>query len=68
MLDAVYAASGAAAVGFLILIAVLTIAQMLGRLIGKPVPSADDFAGFCMAGAVFLGRPTPCAAAATSAC
>jgi TRAP-type C4-dicarboxylate transport system permease small subunit len=55
VLDALYAASGAAAVGFLILIAVLTIAQMLGRLIGKPVPSADDFAGFCMAGAVFLG-------------
>ena len=54
-LDALYAASGAAAVSFLILIAVLTIAQMLGRLLGKPVPSADDFAGFCMAGAVFLG-------------
>jgi TRAP-type C4-dicarboxylate transport system permease small subunit len=54
-LDALYAASGAAAVAFLILIAALTVAQMLGRLIGKPVPSADDFAGFCMAGAVFLG-------------
>ena len=54
-LDALYAASGAAAVSFLILIAVLTIAQMLGRLLGKPVPSADDFAGFCMAGSVFLG-------------
>ena len=54
-LDALYAASGVAAVSFLILIAVLTVAQMIGRLIGKPVPSADDFAGFCMAGAVFLG-------------
>jgi TRAP-type C4-dicarboxylate transport system permease small subunit len=54
-LNALYAASGAAAVVFLILIAVLTVAQMVGRLIGKPVPSADDFAGFCMAGAVFLG-------------
>ena len=54
-LDALYAASGAVAVLFLILIAVLTVAQMIGRLIGKPVPSADDFAGFCMAGAVFLG-------------
>ena len=54
-LDALYAASGAAAVAFLVLIAALTIAQMIGRLIGKPVPSADDFAGFCMAGAVFLG-------------
>jgi len=54
-LDALYSASGAAAVVFLVLIAVLTVAQMIGRLIGKPVPSADDFAGFCMAGAVFLG-------------
>ena len=54
-LDALYAASGAAAVGFLFLIALLTIAQMIGRLLGKPVPSADDFAGFCMAGSVFLG-------------
>src|SRR5207344_1552732 len=54
-LDALYAASGAAAVAFLFLIAILTIAQMIGRLIGKPVPSADDFAGFCMAGSVFLG-------------
>ena len=54
-LDGLYAASGVAAVAFLILIAGLTLAQMLGRLIGKPVPSADDFAGFCMAGSVFLG-------------
>ena len=54
-LDTLYAASGVAAVLFLILIAGLTLAQIVGRLIGKPVPSADDFAGFCMAGAVFLG-------------
>ena len=54
-LDALYAASGAGAVLFLILIAGLTLAQMAGRLIGTPVPSADDFAGFCMAGCVFLG-------------
>lgn len=54
-LDALYAASGAGAVLFLILIAGLTLAQMGGRLLGKPVPSADDFAGFCMAGCVFLG-------------
>lgn len=54
-LDALYAASGAAAVVFLILIAVLTLAQMAGRLIGVPVPSADDFAGYCMAGCVGLG-------------
>jgi TRAP-type C4-dicarboxylate transport system permease small subunit len=54
-LDALYAASGAAAVLFLILIAVLTLAQIAARLLGTSVPSADDFAGFCMAGCVFLG-------------
>jgi len=54
-LDALYAASGVAAVLFLVLIAALTLAQIGGRLIGTPVPSADDFAGFCMAGCVFLG-------------
>lgn len=54
-LDTLYAAAGAAAVVFLVLIGALTLAQMIGRLIGTPVPSADDFAGFCMAGCVFLG-------------
>lgn len=54
-LDGVYTASGAGAVLFLVLIAALTLAQIGGRLIGTPVPSADDFAGFCMAGCVFLG-------------
>src|SRR5688572_8522329 len=54
-LDALYAASGAAAVVFLILIAALTLAQIASRLMGTSVPSADDFAGFCMAGCVFLG-------------
>ena len=54
-LEGLYAASGVAAVLFLVLIAALTLAQIGGRLIGTPVPSADDFAGFCMAGCVFLG-------------
>lgn len=54
-LDAIYAGSGALAVTFLILIAVLTLAQVVARLMGTLVPSAEDFAGFCMAGAVFFG-------------
>ena len=54
-LDAIYAGSGALAVAFLVMIAVLTVAQVCARLMGTLVPSADDFAGFCMAGAVFLG-------------
>lgn len=54
-LDLLYTASGVLAVTFLILIAVLTLSQVVGRLLGTVVPSADDFAGFCMAGSVFLG-------------
>lgn len=54
-LDLLYAASGAVAVLFLVMIAALTLAQVIARLMGTIVPSAEDFAGFCMAGAVFLG-------------
>ena len=54
-LDLIYAASGGLAVSFLAMIAVLTLAQIAARVMGTIVPSADDFAGFCMAGAVFLG-------------
>ena len=55
VLDLVYSASGALAVSFLVMIALLTVAQVVARLLGTLIPSADDFAGFCMAGAVFLG-------------
>jgi TRAP-type C4-dicarboxylate transport system permease small subunit len=55
VLDRVFAASGVVAVAFLMLIAILTIGQAGARLFGTMIPSADDFAGFCMAGAVFIG-------------
>jgi TRAP-type C4-dicarboxylate transport system permease small subunit len=54
-LDLVFAASGGVAVAFLIMIALLTIGQAIARLFGTMIPSADDFAGFCMAGALFIG-------------
>lgn len=54
-LDGLYAASGVLAVFCLVMIAVFTLSQVAARLLGTIVPSADDFAGFCMAGAVFLG-------------
>lgn len=54
-LDAIYTVSGAIAVAFLVLIAALTLAQVVARLFGTLIPSAEDFAGFAMAGAVFLG-------------
>lgn len=54
-LDWIYRVSGAAAVVLLILIGVLTVAQVAARLAGTIVPSADDFATFSMAGSIFLG-------------
>jgi TRAP-type C4-dicarboxylate transport system permease small subunit len=55
VLDLVFVASGGVAVALLMMIAVLTIGQAVARLFGTMIPSADDFAGFCMAGAVFIG-------------
>ncbi len=54
-LDLFFKASGALAVAFLVMIALLTVSQAVARFFGGVVPSADDFAGFCMAGAVFIG-------------
>lgn len=54
-LDLIFGISGGLAVAFLVMIAALTVSQAVARLFGTMVPSADDFAGFCMAGAVFIG-------------
>jgi TRAP-type C4-dicarboxylate transport system permease small subunit len=55
LLDGLYRATGVLAVTCLVLIGALTISQIVARVIGTIVPSADDFAGFAMAGAVLLG-------------
>ena len=54
-LELLYKASGLAAGFFLVAIAVLTAAQISGRLLGLPAYSFDDFAGFSMAASSFLG-------------
>jgi TRAP-type C4-dicarboxylate transport system permease small subunit len=54
-LDWLYRISGVIAVVLLILIGALTVAQMVARLFGSNVPSADDFATFSMAGSLFMG-------------
>ncbi|HUX24648.1 MAG TPA: TRAP transporter small permease, partial [Burkholderiales bacterium] len=54
-LDVLYTGSGILAGVFLILIAVLTLAQIGGRLLDFDAYSYDDFAGFCMAASSFLG-------------
>ena len=54
-LDALYRASGILAGFFLVCIAVMTLAQIGGRLLGFAARSFDDFAGFAMAASFFLG-------------
>jgi len=54
-LEWLYLGSGILAGVFLILIAVLSLAQICGRLLGFAAYSFDDFAGYCMAASSFLG-------------
>ena len=53
-LDKLYAAGGILAAILLVLIALFTLAQVLGRLLGILVPDAGELAGYAMAGATFL--------------
>ena len=55
VLDALYLSSGAVAGFFLILIALLSLAQIVARLLGYAAYSFDEFAGYCMAASSFLG-------------
>lgn len=55
ILDALYAISAGLAALFLVMIAVLIGSAIVGRWFGVLVPSADDFAGYCMAASAFLG-------------
>ena len=54
LIDGIFAASGVLAAVFLLLIGVLVLAQIVGRLFGVLVPSADEFAGYCLAASSFL--------------
>jgi TRAP-type C4-dicarboxylate transport system permease small subunit len=55
MLTAVFRAAGLLAGAFLVIIAVLVIAQIVGRLIGVQVVGADEFARYALAASSFLG-------------
>ncbi|MGE0717710.1 MAG: TRAP transporter small permease [Alphaproteobacteria bacterium] len=53
-LDALYWAGGVAACFFMAGIAILILAQIVGRMSGFLVPSADDLSGYCMGASTFL--------------
>ena len=54
-LDLAYQGSGLLAGFFLVAIAVLSLTQILERLLGVASHSYDEFAGYCMAASSFLG-------------
>lgn len=53
-LDRLFASCGVLAALFLAAICLLVLAQIVGRLFGVLVPSADEFAGYCLAASSFL--------------
>ena len=55
ILDRLFLVAGVLAGVFLVAIAVLVLGQIGTRLVGKVIPSADEFAGFCLAATSFLG-------------
>lgn len=55
ILDLTYRAAGVLAGCFLVAICVIVCAQIVARQLGTIIPSADQFAGFCLAATSFLG-------------
>jgi TRAP-type C4-dicarboxylate transport system permease small subunit len=55
VLDAIYGTAAALAMLLLVAIACLVVAQMASRLLLVMLPGVDDFAGYCLAAATFLG-------------
>ena len=53
-MDRLFAACGGLAAFFLAAICVLVLAQVVGRLMGVAIPSADEFAGYCLSASSFL--------------
>jgi TRAP-type C4-dicarboxylate transport system permease small subunit len=53
----IYKVCGALAATTLCLIAVLILAQIALRLMGKQIPSADDFAAWALSASIFLALP-----------
>jgi len=54
LLDRVYKGAGYVAGAFIVLIALMILAQIIGRWIGVIVPSTEDFAGYFLAASSFL--------------
>lgn len=55
ILNALYQGSGLLAGFFLVWVAILSLTQIVARLLGYGAHSFDEFAGYCMAASSFLG-------------
>ena len=55
LLDGLYAGCGALAAVFVVCIALAILAEIAGRMVGVLIPAATEFAGYCLASAMFLG-------------
>lgn len=53
-LDRLYQGCGVLAAIFIVCIALAILAEIIGRMIGVLIPAATEFAGYCLASAVFL--------------
>ena len=54
-LDRLYRGCGILAAMFIVGIALAILAEITGRMAGVLIPAATEFAGYCLASAVFLG-------------
>ncbi|MFO7855262.1 MAG: TRAP transporter small permease [Paracoccaceae bacterium] len=54
VLDRLFLVCGGLAAFFLAMICVIVLAQIVGRLVGVAIPSADEFAGYCLSASSFL--------------
>ncbi|MDB9895011.1 MAG: TRAP transporter small permease [Reinekea forsetii] len=53
--DRLYLASGYLSGLCIIIIMVVVLAQIIGRLLGFIVPSAEDISGYCLSASIFFG-------------
>ena len=53
-LDRLYQGCGVLAAIFIVCIALAILAEVVGRMLGILIPAATEFAGYCLASAVFL--------------
>ncbi len=55
LLDRLYRGCGVLSAGFIVCIALAILAEIVGRMAGVLIPAATEFAGYCLASAIFLG-------------